>query len=76
MSNIELVRCRVLGKEGKSVDEAMKLHRLRWLGHVSRMPNHRLPRRAMLAEIGLGWKRASGGKKNMESVHEVFDSLV
>nr|CAH8864650.1 unnamed protein product [Trichobilharzia regenti] len=26
------------------------------------MPNHRLPRRALLADIGSGWKRASGGQ--------------
>ncbi|VDP68656.1 unnamed protein product [Schistosoma mattheei] len=39
-----VVRKRVLGKDGKSIDE-MKLHQLRWLGHVLRMPNHRLPRR-------------------------------
>ena len=63
MSNIE-VRRRVvlLGKEGKSIDEAMKLHRLRWLGHVLRMPSHRLPRRAMLADIGPDCKRASSGQ--------------
>ncbi|RTG81900.1 uncharacterized protein DC041_0000146 [Schistosoma bovis] len=29
---------------GKSIDDAVKLHQLRWLGHVLRMPNHRLPR--------------------------------
>nr|CAH8822477.1 unnamed protein product [Trichobilharzia regenti] len=61
VSNVD-VRRRVLGKEGKSIDEAIKLHRLRWLGHVLRMPNHRLPRRALLADIGAGWKRASGGQ--------------
>ena len=53
----------VLNKEGKSIDEAIKLHRLRWLGHVLRMPNHRVPRlRALLANIGAGWKRVSGGQ--------------
>ena len=61
VSNTE-VRCTVLGKKGKSIDEAMKLHQLRWLGHVLRMPSHSLPRRAMLAEIGPGWKKASGGQ--------------
>ena len=61
-SNIE-IRRRVLGKEGKSIDEAMKLHKLRWLGHVLRMPSHHLPRLwAMLAEIGPDWRRASGGQ--------------
>ncbi|VDP68355.1 unnamed protein product [Schistosoma mattheei] len=35
---------------------------MRWLGHVFRMPNHRLPRRAMLNGIGVGWKKARGGQ--------------
>nr|CAH8876432.1 unnamed protein product [Trichobilharzia regenti] len=61
VSNME-VRRRVLGKQGKSIDEVVKLQRLRWLGHVLRMPSHRLPRRAMLADIGSGWKKASGGQ--------------
>ncbi|VDO74587.1 unnamed protein product [Schistosoma curassoni] len=33
VSNNE-VRHRVLGNDGKSVDEVVNLHRLRWLGHV------------------------------------------
>ncbi|VDO47491.1 unnamed protein product [Schistosoma margrebowiei] len=35
-----VVRKRVLGKDGKTIDEVVKLHQLRWLGHVLRMPNH------------------------------------
>nr|CAH8852874.1 unnamed protein product [Trichobilharzia regenti] len=36
---------------------------LRWLIHVLRMPSHHLPRQwAMLADIGSGWKRVSGGQ--------------
>ena len=54
------VRHRVLGNDGKSVDEVMNLHRLRWLGHMLRMPEHRLPRRAMLTSVGDGWKRVRG----------------
>nr|CAH8869750.1 unnamed protein product [Trichobilharzia regenti] len=72
ISNVD-VRRRVLGKEGKSIDEAIKLHRLRWLGHVLRMPNHRLPRRALLADIGSGWKRASGGQT--KTWHQSMKSL-
>ncbi|VDO76135.1 unnamed protein product [Schistosoma margrebowiei] len=33
-----VVRKRVLGKDGKSIDEVVKLHQLRWLGHVLRIP--------------------------------------
>ncbi|CAH8443014.1 unnamed protein product [Heterobilharzia americana] len=51
VSNAE-VRSRVLGSRGKSVDEVMNLQRLRWLGHLLRMPSHRLPHHTMLAEVG------------------------
>ncbi|VDP32279.1 unnamed protein product [Schistosoma mattheei] len=51
------VRHMVLGNDGKSVDEVVNLHRLRWLGHVLRMPEHRLPRRTMLTSVGDGWKK-------------------
>ncbi|VDP46291.1 unnamed protein product [Schistosoma mattheei] len=42
---------KVLGNDGKSVDEVVNLYRLRWLGHVLRMLEHRLPRRAMLTGV-------------------------
>ncbi|VDP85124.1 unnamed protein product [Schistosoma mattheei] len=32
------------------------------MGHVLRMPNDRLPRRAMFSGIGVGWKKARGGQ--------------
>uniref|UniRef100_A0A183JHI1 Transposase n=1 Tax=Schistosoma curassoni TaxID=6186 RepID=A0A183JHI1_9TREM len=56
VSNNE-VRRRVLGNDGESVDEVVNLHRLRWLGHVVRMPEHRLPRHAMLTGVPDGWKK-------------------
>ncbi|VDO68849.1 unnamed protein product, partial [Schistosoma curassoni] len=56
VSNIE-VRRKVLGNDGKSVDMVVNLHRLRWLGHVLRMPEHRLRRCAILASVGDGWKK-------------------
>ncbi|VDP70504.1 unnamed protein product [Schistosoma mattheei] len=37
------VRRKALRSDGKSVDEVVNHHRLRWLGHLSRMPEHRLP---------------------------------
>ena len=72
VSNSE-VRHRVLGNDGKSVDEVMNLHRLRWLGHVLRMPEHRLPRRAMLTSVGDGWKRVRGGQT--KTWHQCLKSL-
>nr|CAX83711.1 endonuclease-reverse transcriptase [Schistosoma japonicum] len=67
------VRRRVLGNNGKSVDEVMKLHRLRWLGHVLRMSEHRLPRRSMMTSIGVGWKRVRGGQT--KTWHQSLKSL-
>ncbi|CAH8548641.1 unnamed protein product [Schistosoma curassoni] len=72
VSNSE-VRRRVLGNDGKSVDEVMNLHRLRWLGHVLRMPEHRLPRRALLSGIGDGWKKVRGGQT--KTWHQCLKSL-
>ncbi|TNN07625.1 Retrovirus-related Pol polyprotein from type-2 retrotransposable element R2DM, partial [Schistosoma japonicum] len=57
-----VVRKRVLGKDGKSIYEALKLHQLRWLGHVLRMSNYRMPRRAMFCGVGISWRKARGGQ--------------
>ena len=48
--------------EHGSIDELMTLHRLRWLGHVLRMPSSRFPRKALFAQPQVGWKRALGGQ--------------
>ena len=61
VSNAE-VRRRVLGRRARSLDELVNLQRLRWLGHVLRMPSDRLPRRAMFAGISPSWKRVPGGQ--------------
>ncbi|MBM6549358.1 reverse transcriptase family protein, partial [Streptococcus dysgalactiae subsp. equisimilis] len=61
ISNAE-VRRRVLGREGRAIDQVLNLHRLRWLGHVLRMSPDRLPQRALLAESGSGWKKVRGGQ--------------
>ena len=72
ISNAE-VRRMVLGAENRSVDELMTLHRLRWLGHVLRMPTDRLPRKALLAQPEANWKCHRGGQfmtweRNMKSL--------
>ena len=61
MSNDE-VRRRVLGAESRPLTEVIALHRLRWLGHVLRMPAHRVPIRALFARAGQGWKKRRGGQ--------------
>ena len=53
VSNADVCR-RVLGTEGRQLHEVIHLSRLRWLGHVLRMPTHRLPYRALFALPGCG----------------------
>ena len=49
--------------EVNSVEEAARVSRLRWLGHVQRMQSDRLPRRIMSEEVkgkrgrGRPWRR-------------------
>jgi hypothetical protein len=61
VSNAE-VRRRVLGVRGLSVECLINLYRLRWLGHVLRMPGDRLPRRSMLASAHDSWRKSAGGQ--------------
>lgn len=56
------VRHKVLGKYGKTVDGVMNLRRLRWSGHVLRVPDHYLPHSAMLAGVEIGWKKGRGSQ--------------
>ncbi|VDP65463.1 unnamed protein product, partial [Schistosoma mattheei] len=51
------VRRRVLGNDGQSVGEVVNHHQLKWLGHVLRIPEHRLPRRSMLTSVEDGWNK-------------------
>ncbi|VDP76738.1 unnamed protein product [Schistosoma curassoni] len=51
----------------------MNLHRLTWLGHVLRMPEHRLPRLAMLTSVGDGWKKFRDGQT--KTWHQCLRSL-
>lgn len=60
MSNPK-VRHKILGKDGKCIDDVVNLHRLRWLGHVLRVPDHFLARQAMLSSVGVDWETAIGG---------------
>ena len=58
-----------------SIIEQLHHHRLRWLGHVLRMSEDRLPRRALFAEPKSSWKWPSGGQhttwqRSMKSLTE------
>ncbi|CAH8290041.1 unnamed protein product, partial [Schistosoma intercalatum] len=60
VSNAE-VRHRVFGhRDDNAIGVTILKHRLRWLGHVLRMSSQRIPRRALFADSGTGWKKRRG----------------
>ena len=53
----------VLKRAGmQSVHTLLKLAQLRWIGHVTRMPEERLPKKILYGELEMG-KRSHGGQK-------------
>ncbi|VDP84909.1 unnamed protein product, partial [Schistosoma mattheei] len=62
VSNAE-VRHRVFGRrDDNPIGVTILKHRLRWLGHALRMSSQSVPRRALLADTGTGWKKQRGGQ--------------
>ena len=47
----------------QSVHTLLKLAQLRWTGHVTRMPDERLPKKVLFGELQEG-KRSQGAKRN------------
>lgn len=58
----QAVREKVLGANC-SLSEVILLRQLRWLGHVLRMPDVRLPHRTLFATAGVNWKKDRGGQE-------------
>ncbi|CAH8534815.1 unnamed protein product [Schistosoma margrebowiei] len=57
------VRHRVFGhRDDNAVGVTIFKQRLRCLGHVLRMASQRIPRRALFADSGTGWKKRRGGQ--------------
>ena len=47
----------------RSIEATITQHQLRWLGHVVRMPQDRLPRRVLYGQLHHGQRLAGGPKK-------------
>ncbi|KER28918.1 LOW QUALITY PROTEIN: hypothetical protein T265_13500 [Opisthorchis viverrini] len=45
-----------------SIEECVQHQKLRWLGHVLRMPNHRLPKRVLFSMPNSEWRKQRGGQ--------------
>jgi hypothetical protein len=59
----DAVRSRVFGTvDGVSVEESIKRNKLRWLGHVLRMPNNRLPKKTLYSLPNSEWRKPKGGQ--------------
>ena len=52
----------------QSVHTLLKLAQLRWTGHVTRMPDERLPKKFLYGELQVG-KRSQGGQKKTLQRH-------
>ena len=61
--NNEEVRKRVLGDSKKSLPCTIKRRKLRLSEHVIRMPDHRLPERALFHSPDRNWRKSNGGQR-------------
>jgi hypothetical protein len=60
----EVIRKRVFGDAtGTSLEECIQHHKLRWLGHVLRMPSYRLPRKVLFSVPNSEWRKTRGGQR-------------
>ncbi|VDP75791.1 unnamed protein product [Schistosoma curassoni] len=60
VSNAELLHRVFRHRDDNAICVTILKRRLRWLGHVLRMSFQRVPRRALFADAGTGWKKRRG----------------
>ncbi|KER19230.1 hypothetical protein T265_11932 [Opisthorchis viverrini] len=78
----EVIRKRVFGcSAGTSIRENIQHHRLRWLGRVIRIPEHRVPRRMLFSVPPSGWRKPRSGrhmtwKKGVKEITKRFCVLL
>ena len=77
----ETVRQQVFGcVRGTSIGDCIQHNKLRWLGHVLRMPEHRLPKKALFSLPDSDWRKPRGGQSTtwqtgMKSVTKSLGSV-
>ena len=49
-----------------SLEEILMKRQLRWIGHVIRQPEHRLPHRVLYGELATGRRNPGGQKKRLK----------
>ena len=57
----------------QSIHTLMKLAQLRWTGHVTRMPDERLPKKILCAELQVGKRSYGGQKKQYKDTLKAFN---
>ena len=59
----EVIRKQVLGDTfGRTIKECIERNQLRWLSHVLRMPDHRLPNKTLFSLPVSTWRKPKGGQ--------------
>ena len=56
----------------QSVHTLLKLAQLRWTGHVTRMPEERLPKKILYRELEMGKRSYGGQKKRYKNTRKAF----